>query len=77
MSRVLSSSNTLQTFRFSDKDDYHNDIFSILSSAHQLGKRDSRRHSTKSVSERMSYSDGNNSSNVRSLILSFCDRERA
>ena len=54
MSRVLSSSNTLETFRFSDKDDYHNDIFSILSSAHRLGKRDSRRHSTKSVSERMS-----------------------
>ena len=54
MSRVLSRSNTLQTFRFSDKDDYHNDIFSILSGAHQLGKRDSRRHSTKSVSERMS-----------------------
>ena len=55
MSRALSTSNTLQTFRFYDKDDYNNNIFPILSSAHHLGKRDSRRHSTKSVSERMSW----------------------
>ena len=47
----------LETFRFCDENDYDYDIFSILSIAHAwtsvvgAGKRDSRRHSTSSISE--------------------------
>ena len=47
----------LETFRFWDENDYDYDIFSILSIAHAwtsvigAGKRDSRRHSTSSISE--------------------------
>ena len=49
----------LETFRFWDENEYDYDIFSILSIAHAwtqwtvigAGKRDSRRHSTSSISE--------------------------
>ena len=48
---------TVQVYWFCDKDDYEDEIFSILSSAQAwtsvilAGKRDSRRHSTTGFSE--------------------------
>ena len=67
-----------RTLRFFDEDDYEYKIFSILSIAQAwtsvilAGKRDSRRHSTRSFSEndqRECRSGGNKLTDVRSFII--------
>ena len=64
----------LGSFRFEDEDDYENEIFPILSSAHARtnvileGKFGSRRQSTTSFSDKVG-SGKNKLSNVRSFII--------